>query len=259
MHLKLKSMGLAVLGAGLLTALAGAQGSLTTTFVSNNGRSVSGAGNMFDIQVKNTKGVKITSFDINSMATANTSITVDVYITPTTYVGNDTKANLWVKVATGTGPAKGRNTPTPINVSDFFLAPGKYGMYLVYSNPQSKTSGPAYTNGTATNNKYSNADLVLTLGIARGAPWGGTLFNPRIWNGTIYYAANDKAASGAHGFGCPGSSGKAPLLSLSADPVIGTTVKLNVTGMPNTISGGGLMFLGLKQVQQGHAQVCAVQ
>ncbi|MHC4899475.1 MAG: hypothetical protein ACYTGW_20485, partial [Planctomycetota bacterium] len=124
---------------------------------------------------------------------------------------------------------------TPINISDFFLAPGKHGMCIHYT-----SGGMGYTNGTATNNKYGNADLDLTLGISRAGFFTGLLFNPRTWNGKICYAANDKAASGGHGFGCPGSSGKAPLLSLSADPVIGTTVKLNVTGMPNTISGGGL-------------------
>ena len=251
MQPKLKSMGLAVLGAGLLTALASAQGSITTTFAGGNGRSDNGAGNMFDVDVKNTNGLKITSFDVNSSDATKATIVVDVYITPTTYVGNDTNRNVWVKVATGRSTTKGRNTPTPVDTSDFLLAPGKYGMYLIYTSPTSSVRpGPSYTNGNGSNQKYSNKDIALALGIARSAPWGGSVFNPRVWNGTIYYAANDKAASGAHGFGCPGTNSKSPLLSLSADPVIGTTVKLNVTDMIKTISGGGLMFIGFKRVQQ---------
>ncbi|MHC5071750.1 MAG: hypothetical protein ACYTGO_14845, partial [Planctomycetota bacterium] len=172
MQPKLKSMALAVLGVGLLTSLATAQGCLTTTFASNNGGST-GWCNYFDVNVKNVKGLKITSMDINSSATANSTAAIDVYVTPNTYVGKDSNPALWTKVASGSGTAKGRNTPTPINISDFFLAPGKHGMCIHYT-----SGGMGYTNGTATNNKYSNADLVLTLGIARGAPWGGTLFNP---------------------------------------------------------------------------------
>ena len=67
MHFQLKSMGLAVLGAGLLTSLAGAQSCLTTTFASNNAGAVNWC-NYFDVDVKNPKGLKITSMDINSTA-----------------------------------------------------------------------------------------------------------------------------------------------------------------------------------------------
>jgi hypothetical protein len=42
-----------------------------------------------------------------------------------------------------------------------------------------------YTDG---NNTYLNSDLRLDLGIGKGDPdFIGDTFNPRTWNGTIYY------------------------------------------------------------------------
>ena len=217
---------------------------LTTLFADNNGGS-SGWGVAFDVDVKNPNGLKITSMDVNSSAAVNSTVAIDVYITPNTYVGNDTNAAVWTKVATGSGPGKGRGVPTPINISDFFLAQGKYGMWIQYV-----SGSPAYTNGTATNTFYSNADLALTLGLSRSGFFGGTsVFSPRIWNGRICYMGKDKAASGAYGFGCLGTNSKMPRLSLSADPVIGTTVNLNVADMVNVPTGQGLLFIGFKRVQ----------
>ncbi|MHC4512236.1 MAG: PKD domain-containing protein [Planctomycetota bacterium] len=225
---------------GLITV---GEACLTTLFADNNGGSA-GWGNAFDVDVKNSSGLKITSMDVNSSSAVNSTVSIDVYTTPKTYVGNEGNAAVWTKVASGSGPGKGRGVPTPINISDFFLAPGKYGMWVHYV-----SGSVAYTNGTATNNFYSNADLALRLGISRAGLFSGTLFNPRIWNGRICYMDKTKAASGAYGFGCLGTNSKMPQLSLSADPVIGTTVKLNVTNMVNVPTGQALMFIGLKRVQ----------
>ena len=44
-----------------------------------------------------------------------------------------------------------------------------------------------YTNGTGSNQNYSNADLALFLGSATNVPFTAPVFSPRVWNGTIYY------------------------------------------------------------------------
>ncbi len=221
---------------------------ITTLFVSNNGLSSSGSGNLFDVDVKNPKGLKITSFAVNSYAAATSAITLDVYVTPNTYVGADSNSSTWVKVATGSGPAQGQDVPTPIDTSDFFLPAGKYGMYLIHTSA-SGSPGPRYTDGTGSNQNYSNADIALTMGISRTTPWGGTVNSPRVWNGSICYTAVDQAASGAYGFGCPGSGGKSPRLSLSADPVVGKTVNIDIADMVNVATGPGLLFVGLQRTQ----------
>jgi len=218
---------------------------ITTLFTGGNGLTANGCGNLFDVSVKNPNGLKITTMDISTRAAAPTMVSIDVYITPNTWSGNEGNANKWVKVSTGSAASKGgtAGTPTPIDVTDFFLPPGRHGMYIVFLN-----GGTHYTSGTATNNLYRNADLDLLLGASQNVPFSGSVISPRIWNGSICYEAKDKAASGAYGFGCPGTS-KTPRLSLSADPVIGTTVKFNITDMVNSPAGVGLLFVGLKNTQ----------
>jgi hypothetical protein len=70
------------------------------------------------------------------------------------------------------------------------------------------TSGNAYTNGTGTgpggNQQYQNADLRLDLGVATAGLFSGMLFNPRVWNGTIYYMA--AATITGSGSGAPGTN-----------------------------------------------------
>jgi len=158
---------------------------ITTLFTSNNGRSTPGSTSMFDITVLNPAGVKILSFDVNAIG-APTTVTLDVYTTPLTYVGKEMTPTAWTKVASGAGVAAPRNSPSPVDISDFILPPGVQGIAIHYS-----TSGNAYTNGTGTgpggNQQYKNADLQLDLGVTTSGLFTGSLFNPRVWNGTIYY------------------------------------------------------------------------
>ena len=190
--------------------------------------------------------MKITSIDISSRAAAPTPITIDVYITPNTYVGNDTSGATWIQVSTGTGASKGATagTPTEINVADFVLPPGKHGMYVVVRN-----GGIHYTRGTSTNTKYSNADLGLTLGISKSALFNSSRFSPRIWNGALCYVSGDKAGTGQYGFGCMGTNAKVPQLKLSADPVLGASVKVDITDMVANKPGLVYLWFGLKQIR----------
>jgi hypothetical protein len=154
---------------------------ITTLFTSDNGRSTAGSTSMFDITVLNPAGVQIVSFDVNAYGTV-TTVMVDVYITPQTYVGKELTPSAWTKVASGQGALTQRNSPSAVDTTDFILAPGAYGMAINYVN-----SGNAYTNGTGNNQKYQNADLKLDLGVTTAGLFSSTLFNPRVWNGTIYY------------------------------------------------------------------------
>jgi hypothetical protein len=233
-----------LLATALLAAHGQAQGSITTLFAANNGLSAVGSGQMFDVTVKNPAGLRITSFEVNSNAAAPTPVTIDVYITPNTYLNNDLNPRLWVQVATGTGNALGRDQKTPIDTSDFFLAPGKYGIYLIYTNPSNAAVGPAYTDGTTSNRQYQNADVQLDLGIAHSTPWGGSRFDPRVWNGTIYYDKDNVGAHGRYGYGCTGSNNQVPVLDLGSEPRIGSSVSFDVTDLLVVPASSGFLFLG---------------
>jgi len=213
-------------------------GKLETTFAGGNGLSAAGSGNLFDVNIKNPQGLRISSIDM-SFWTAGVN-DVEIWVTPGTYIGNDNLPAKWVQVSAGnaTATAGGYGSRTHVDTDDFFLPPGKYGMYIISS------AGVAYTNGNGTNQNYGNADLELSLGTGKGTKFAGSMFNPRVWNGAIFYNQDNSAAHGAIGWGCPGSSGTAPTLDLSAEPVLGTSTSIEIAGMTTT-SGPGWLFIGM--------------
>src|SRR5206468_3214415 len=99
----------------------------------------------------------------------------------------ETNMALWTQVATGSGTGVGVDQPTHVTLSNPIpLNAGTlYGIAVV--------ADPAitlhYTNGNGSNQNYSNADLALFLGSATNVPFTAPVFSPRVWNGTIYYAA----------------------------------------------------------------------
>jgi hypothetical protein len=160
--------------AGFLSA----QQSLTTTFAAGNGQN----GNMFDLTVGNS-GISVTAVDIHTTSTA--SVTIETYYRVGTYVGADTNAALWTlhESVTATGAGTGNGTTITYTSPLILNSNTVYGMYITAT-----TGSLQYTNGTGGNQQYSNADIQLDLGYGKSYPFGST-FNPRVWNGTIYYTA----------------------------------------------------------------------
>ena len=175
----------ACLAAPVATAEAGA---ITTLFARNNGGSNGGAV-YFDLSI-GPNDLLVTGFDTNTLDLV--AFTADFYTTPGTAFGNETNAAAWTLVATGTGTGAGANLPSSITLNTSFLlsANTTYGLAIVVS----AAIGHDYTNGNGTNQVYSNADLTLTAGSATNDPFTGGAFNPRVWNGTIYYEVQPTAA-----------------------------------------------------------------
>ncbi|MCR9245386.1 MAG: PKD domain-containing protein [bacterium] len=208
---------------------------LTTTFADNNGLSASGATIYYDLDVLNNKGISISSFDVNSNSTANQALTIEVYLTHGTYVGNDQRPEAWVLIGSASGTTAGRGLPSPMAFPNpVYIPPGDYGVAMHYLG-----AGMAYTNGNGTNQQYGNGDLALDLGISRStspnAPFGsGGTNNPRVWNGTIYYDTfgfSGAAGYGEFGVGCAGTSNTATLTPSGA-PMLGTTLTVTVDNLP---------------------------
>lgn len=156
---------------------------ISTTFASNN----SFAGNMFDIENIGSNIVSITGFDVH-VDPITTGISITVYYHPGTYVGHESDATGWVFMGQDIITGQGLGNPTPVDVGGLSISPGEsYGLYVTVSNYPSTSM--QYTNGA---NTYSNSDLELTLGIGKGNPdFTGSTFNPRTWNGVIYYEIAD--------------------------------------------------------------------
>lgn len=214
--------------------------SLSTVFDGNTYPSAADeAGNLFDLTVLNPAGLKITAFDARSFSTNGVPLDLDVYLAADPWVDVHTDSSKWVLVSTGSAPTAAPTTH--VDVEDFFLAPGTYGIYLVYKNP-SATVAPIYTpsGGLA---QFANADLHLVLGGAKTGPAfnANPPFQPRIWNGTIHYGYADSAAYGLFGYGCAGSNGTPRLAPVNGDePVLGSRFNLRVTNLP--VAGGPVMM-----------------
>lgn len=158
-------------------------GEIMTTFVHNGGVSPGGAA-YFDIFI-GVNDLEITSFVQNSGAAPGASFAFEVYTTPVTYVGHELIPGAWNLRATGigTGNGPGASMDEVVLSNPFTLnARGLYGMAIVLPDAQQHR-----TNGNGSNQFYSNPDISLTLGVTANTAFAGSLFSPRVWNGTIRY------------------------------------------------------------------------
>jgi hypothetical protein len=162
--------------------------SLTTLFSHNNDGDI-GGGVFFDMSIINPNPLTFYQIasNIGDDAPALENGTLDVWVTDLgdTYVGNESSFSAWTLVSSGSGISAGVDNPTIIDIADFTLSPGKYGIALVAGS----TWDHAYTNGNGSNQSFSNSDLTLQLGSAKNLPFiaTGIVFSPRVWNGTLYY------------------------------------------------------------------------
>jgi hypothetical protein len=165
----------------------GAQ-SLTTTFAGGNDF----AGNMFNVTL-GASALRFTGMDVHIGQTqgppgggAGTSAQITLYTRIGSYVGFENNAAGWTSRGTYNVTAAGNGSPTFVNFTDFdLLAGGTTGFYVTISDYNLARNTLIYSNG---NNSYSNADLTINTGIAKGDPdFTGLTFTSRTWNGTLYY------------------------------------------------------------------------
>ncbi len=150
--------------------------SLGTSFGGGNGQS----GNAFDILP--ASNIELTGLDLNLDATS--SVDVVVYIRTGSYVGNETSLAGWSLIDTITVNANGAGNPTYVGFPAAYpLSAGQtYGLLVAGIN-----GDVDYTNGTAVGAILAqNNDLTIFEGAGISWPLGSS-FEPRFWNGRIYY------------------------------------------------------------------------
>ena len=204
--------------------------------VTNGGTSFGvGGGNFFDANVTNPAGIVVCAIDTKTTAAVGTPVTVEIYVTPNTYVGNNTNAAVWGLVATGTGTGVGSGSAAPlvqVTLSNpFYLAPGSHGLFVRIT----AGGGPQYVSGT---NTFSNSDVTLTLGASSSGLFTTSLATPRTWNGVLYYTPGGGPAAGALGFlgaGCPGTLPRSSI-DATSQPIIGQTMTVTVDQLPQNLA-----------------------
>lgn len=176
---RLRSASLAI----LLSAVgaSASAGVITTTFAAN----AAAAGNMFDLQV-GSSSLLLTGIDVHLDNAGSAGNLVSLYTRLGSYVGFESNAAGWTLRDSVSVTSAGLGNATFVNLSDFILdAADLYGVYVTLSSYAANSTRMLYTRGS---NSYANADLSLTLGIAKSEPdFTSFTLSPRTWNGSIYY------------------------------------------------------------------------
>jgi hypothetical protein len=155
--------------------------SLTSLFTSNNGGSVGGA---VYYDVTPTNNLYLTGLDVNTSATAGTELIVDVYTRSGTHVGAEGSLAGWTARTAAHGVAAGQDLASHLELNEPIplAASLTYGVAIVARNFAHR-----YTNGTGSNQSYSDAEVSVALGSATNVPFSGSPFTPRVANTTLWY------------------------------------------------------------------------
>lgn len=175
---------LSLLATAAMAASLTAQSPLSLPFTSNNGLGVN-SGVFFDLNVTDPNGITITTIDVNSSSTAGTVGSVELYTTPTTYVGVQTNAAAWTLGGSGGVISGGTNIAAPVCLTGggVYLPTGSYGICLRHVNVAIR-----YTNSTGIVTA-STAEVAFAGGqsATMTTPFSSAPIANRIFNGSIYY------------------------------------------------------------------------
>jgi hypothetical protein len=168
-----------------LVAAANAQLSLTTQFTGElTFLAGSNAGVLIDVTALHPGGITIESFDVHSYSNAGVAISVSVYHKQGSWETFNTSAGAWTLLGTVPGVSAGMGQPTPIALGGLTIPGGQtYGLYIHHN-----TGGVRYNTAAGTIPVWENSDLKIVTGATQNALFGGAFYQPRGWNGTIYYS-----------------------------------------------------------------------
>lgn len=213
------------------------QGGLVTT------TTALGGANMFDLTVINPGGVVINAMHVNSNVNNGLPLTVNVWVSPLTYLTNQTVPAVWRMVATSATVSRGGGGRTLVTFPNgIYLPPGTYGMAV-----EQLGASPVYTN-MGGNRTFSNADLRIDAGLTMESPvfGAGSVFLSRIWNGVVYYSTSNIAQDAGYtffGLGCPGALGVTTNTS-NAAPRLNSTMTVT---LDNLTLGVGFYMIGFSK------------
>ena len=157
---------------------------ISTLFNSDNNGAPGGAV-FFNLTV-GPKDISITRFDTNEDA-IGTFAGFQIYTRLGSAFGSESDAGLWNFTAFGTVTGLGVDAMSPVFLNNHIdLSAGTtYGFALLM--PAGVTHYYTNTGSDGALASYANMDLTLDFGTAQSLPFFGAVYDPRTWNGTIYY------------------------------------------------------------------------
>ncbi len=172
-----------------LAAPVAAQAQLATTFTGTSGQRAA----YFDLTVQPPNGVTLTALDLHCLAPAGTTVTVQVFTIPGTYLGYTDDPSPWTQGAAATFVSAGAGQMSFACLgAGMHLGVGAYGVAVVtVGSMQAQTGGTSCTSttlpGACANSLYSNAHLTFAGGASAIAPFSPLVAHRRVWNGRIHY------------------------------------------------------------------------
>ncbi len=242
-----------------------AQSPLQTNLTPGNQGSL-GGGLYFNLQVHST--VSITRLDtwVGGTGTVPGSLAMEVWLGPSTYLGNLTTPAMWGPIATATATGFTPNPPSQLVQFDFatplVLGPGDYGVALrsqLQAQSGTEAWNHAYSNGvgctgtsipgSCANTVHSTAELTVRGGAAQNTFFSAVVFTPRMWSGNLHYTNGGTPITLArvqeYGTGCLGGVGL-PALTAGSRPALGQSLVVDVTNPPaGSGVGVGFWVMGL--------------
>ncbi len=213
-----------VFSALVLGVLAGAStasaGSLKTTYDGNFTTSVKTDNNstaFFDLTLHSA--ATITSLEMATKGGSGNAFTLEVFVTAAggTYVGNANNAGAWTQVATGSGNTS--SLPAPVDITDFTLPAGTYGLAIHIAGP-SINNDVGFGGRSGVSLVYQNNDMTVSCGAytnvdglfndnapATGWVWSGELFYSLVGTGTGACCKNDGSCAVLTAANCAAQSG----------------------------------------------------
>jgi hypothetical protein len=184
-------------GAAALCGLAAAQAqaqSITTNFTGDaaflNHRNV---GVLFNVTALHPQGITIQSFDVHPWAAGGSTVEVEVFSIPGPYQGHEQVLGGWPLIGRAQVVAMGQGLPTPLPIGGIHIPGGQ--TRAIYINHRS--GGVLYNTEGATVPVIANADVRLNLGAAQEFLFGGAIYTPRGFMGTVHYAPGGQETFGA--------------------------------------------------------------
>ena len=164
--------------AALALATSAGAATLTTTFAGGNGQ----AANFFDVVI-GANALTLTEIALHLDQTTN--LDVFLYYREGGYGGTTGSSAGWTLHETATLVGAGSGTGTAWDIADLSLnASTTYGFFV----GTSTGAHMDYTNGTTEGAVFvANADLSILEGQGSDGTFGGGIFTPRVWNGTLTY------------------------------------------------------------------------
>ncbi len=191
------------LAAALSAAVLSAQSPLSLPFNSNNGLGVN-SGVFFDLTVVDPNGIHITGIDVNSSSTAGVIGSIEVYTTPTTYVGVQTTPAAWTLGASGGVISAGTNNPSAAClVGGLFLPAGSHGVFVRHVGVALRyTNSTGTVTASTTEVQFSGGQSASSSTLFTSAP-----INNRIFNGNIHYNVGNVPGPACPPFGAKATYG----------------------------------------------------